>query len=208
MAEMKNLSVLETARGKLNLLGARLIPAEKLPGGQALVLPKEQLIEGMTVLKQEAGFTRLSYLTAVDWMEKRKEFELLYFLHSLSATQRLCVKVSVDRDQPNVLSVSQIWPAANWYERELYDLFGIRFRNHPDLRRILMPDDWVGHPLRKDYPLTEEPVHFLERPAPRLPSELIPKKYAVIAAQNPAAPPAAPAAKPAAADAAKDKPVA
>jgi NADH-quinone oxidoreductase subunit C len=205
MAETKNLSALENAMGKLKTLGVSLVSADKLPGGQALLMPNDQLVAGMTALK-DAGFTRLSYLTAVDWHEKKGHFELLYFLHALSAAQRLVVKVSLDRAQPHIASVSRVWPAANWYERELFDLFGIRFQDHPGLRRILMPDDWVGHPLRKDYPLTEEPVHFLERPAPRLPSELIPKKYAVSTAQTPAAPPAA--SKPAAGDAAKDKPAA
>jgi NADH-quinone oxidoreductase subunit C len=203
MVETKHRTIVDSVLSKLGTLGANLVPADKLPEGQALQLPKEKLVQGMTVLK-EAGFTRLAYLTATDWTEKRNEFELLYFLHALPAAQRLCVKVCCDRNQPNVPSVSQIWPAANWYEREVFDLFGIYFQNHPGLKRILMPDDWVGHPLRKDYPLTEEPVHFLERPAPRLPSELIPKKYAVSTAQSPAAPVTTPAAKPAEAN--KDKP--
>jgi NADH-quinone oxidoreductase subunit C len=207
MSITKNNSAFDNVMGRLSALGASLMPSEKLPGGHAIRLPKDKLIEGMNALK-EAGFTRLSYLTAVDWHEKRAEFELLYFLHSLSSAERLGVKVSVERSQPTVHSVSHIWLAADWYERELYDLFGIRFQNHPDLRRILMPEDWMGHPLRKDYPLTEEPVHFLDRSAPRLPSELIPKKYAISPAQAPAAPPVAPATKPAAADANKDKPLA
>ncbi len=208
MAQTKTNFALDKVMGKLSALGANLVSAEKLPGNQAVQLPKEKLIEGMNALK-EAGFTRLAYLTAVDWHEKRHEFEVLYFLHSLSAAQRLCVKVRVERGQPHLHSVSHVWPAADWYERELYDLFGIRFQNHPDLRRILMPDDWMGHPLRKDYPLTEEPVHFLDRAAPRLPSELIPKKYAISTAQAPAAPPAAAATpKPTLADATKDKPAA
>ena len=99
----------------------------------------------------------LADLTAVDWPEREPRFDVVYHLLSLEtrAVVRLKMRVGDEEEHhPEVPTVSSVWPAANWYEREVYDLFGITFSGHPDLRRILMPDDWVGHPLRKDYPLT------------------------------------------------------
>ncbi len=85
---------------------------------------------------------------------------VIYQLYSLKRNQRLRLKVPVSGQAPQVDSVSSVWPAADWHERETFDMFGIRFKEHPELRRILMPEDWVGHPLRKDYPLGGEPVQF------------------------------------------------
>src|SRR5436190_1435222 len=79
---------------------------------------------------------------------------------ALNADNSVELKAQVDEDDPTIDSVFEVWPAAPWPEREIYDLFGITFNNHPDLRRIMMPDDWVGHPLRKDYPLGGEEVEF------------------------------------------------
>jgi len=100
---------------------------------------------------------RLSTITAVDWLEREPRYYVVYHLMSLSTRAVVRLKIQVGDDEhpdPEAPSVTSVWPAANWYEREVYDLFGIRFTGHPDLRRIEMPDDWVGHPLRKDYPLT------------------------------------------------------
>jgi NADH-quinone oxidoreductase subunit C len=99
----------------------------------------------------------LSTITAVDWLEREPRYDVVYHLMSLSSGAVLRLKIQVGDDEqpePVAQSVTSVWPAANWYEREVFDLFGIRFAGHPDLRRIEMPDDWVGHPLRKDYPLT------------------------------------------------------
>ena len=99
----------------------------------------------------ETSFEYLSDLTCVHWPERDEApFELVYNLFSISKNARVRLKVSVAEE---VESVTAVWPAANWMEREVFDLFGVRFRNHPDLRRLLLPDDWDGHPLRKDYPL-------------------------------------------------------
>jgi NADH-quinone oxidoreductase subunit C len=98
-----------------------------------------------------------NYLRNVSGVDQETHLEVVYHLLSLSSKKDYCVKVKADREQPSIPSVAAIWPTANWNEREVYDLLGIHFSDHPDLRRIMMPDDWVGHPLRKDYePLDPE----------------------------------------------------
>ena len=103
-------------------------------------------------------------------------FEVLYLLHSQQHLTRLRLKVKVERDDPRLPSVTSLWLSADWLEREVYDFYGIVFEGHPNLTRILMPDDWVGHPLRKDYPLTQEPQQFLGLQHDRPASEMIPKQ--------------------------------
>ncbi|MGB9459090.1 MAG: NADH-quinone oxidoreductase subunit C [Bryobacteraceae bacterium] len=105
-------------------------------------------------LKYDQKFVRLSSLTAVDRYPAEPRFEVVYHLHSVERNQRVRLKCHVSGSGPAIESVTSVWRGANWYEREVFDLFGIRFLNHPDLRRILMPDDWEGYPLRKDYPIT------------------------------------------------------
>ncbi|MBC8078933.1 MAG: NADH-quinone oxidoreductase subunit C [Gorillibacterium sp.] len=99
----------------------------------------------------------LNYLRSVAGIDCETHMEIVYYLISLETQDEVCVKVKTDRDLPSIPSITHVWPTANWNEREIYDLFGIDFPGHPDLRRILMPDDWVGHPMRKDYePLDSE----------------------------------------------------
>jgi len=105
-------------------------------------------------LKYDRNFIRLSSVTAVDRYPAEPRFEVVYHLHSVDRNQRVRLKCRVGGEDPAIESVTSVWRSANWYEREVFDLFGIHFRNHPDLRRILMPDDWEGYPLRKDYPIT------------------------------------------------------
>ena len=105
-------------------------------------------------LKYDQNFIRLSTVTAVDRYPAEPRFELVYHLHSTERNERLRLKCKVSGAAPEVESVTSVWRGANWYEREVFDLFGIQFTGHPDLRRIMMPDDWDGHPLRKDYPIT------------------------------------------------------
>jgi NADH-quinone oxidoreductase subunit C len=113
---------------------------------------RERILEVCRFLKGEPGleFDFLEDLTAVDW-PKRNVLEIVYHLLSYRHRHVLVLKVEVDRQNPSVDSVESVWKTANWFEREVYDLFGVLFPGHPDLRRILLPDDWVGHPLRKDY---------------------------------------------------------
>lgn len=129
-------------------------------GQDVVVLPRERLREFAQAAK-EAGFEMLADVTAVDWYRKRHvRFELSVNLVSLRHRRRLRILVPVPGDDPTVPSLVPVWPGANFPEREVYDMFGITFEGHPDLTRILMPDDWEGHPLRKDYAVGAVPVQF------------------------------------------------
>ena len=103
-------------------------------------------------LRQSFGFERVSGITCVDYWPRSPRFELIYLLHSIRNNRRIRLKVALGENE-EIESVAPIWRGANWYEREVFDLFGITFRNHPNLERILMPPDWEGYPLRKDYPV-------------------------------------------------------
>jgi NADH-quinone oxidoreductase subunit C len=102
---------------------------------------------------QAAGYNFFEDMTAVDWFPSAPRFQLSYHILSHIYKERIRLRVLVDGEAPAVESITSVWPAANFYEREVFDLFGIIFDDHPNLRRILMPDDWQGHPLRKDYPV-------------------------------------------------------
>ena len=106
-----------------------------------------------TLLRDQHGAKRLSGLTGLDWYPMEPRFELVYLIHSIRNRYRLRLKCKLSGDSPEIDSVYGVWQAADWYEREVFDLFGIGFRNHPNLKRILLPDDWQGHPLRKDFPV-------------------------------------------------------
>jgi NADH-quinone oxidoreductase subunit C len=112
----------------------------------------DRIVEVCRCLKQEKQFNRLSGITAVDRCPAEPRFEVVYLLHSLARNERLRLKCLLGEPY-EIDSVTAVWRSANWHEREVFDLFGIAFRNHPNLRRILLPDDWQGHPLRKDYPV-------------------------------------------------------
>jgi NADH-quinone oxidoreductase subunit C len=119
-----------------------------------LEIAAERIVSACRYLKAEQNFARLSTITAVDWYPEEPRFEVVYHLHSPERNERLRLKCRVAGENSEIDSVTVIWRGANWYERETFDLFGIRFRNHPDLRRIMLPEDWEGYPLRKDYPVT------------------------------------------------------
>lgn len=135
-------------------------------------IKNESLIKVLSDLKK-SGFDVLMDLSAVDYLTPSVYTKIIYFLHNSSTYERVRVCTTIVRDEP-IPSVTALWEGANWYERELYDMFGVLFENHPDLSRILMPDDWIGHPMRRDYPLTEEPVAFKHGVEPKIPSEIIP----------------------------------
>ncbi len=116
-------------------------------GDGVLSVPCEKLYDAAADLR-ELGFDRLGMVTAVD---HGTEFEMVYRLHSRSMSAAIFLKCGVSRDEPRVRSLVDLWPAALWQEREAYDMFGIEFEGHPDLRRILLPEGWEGFPLRKDY---------------------------------------------------------
>jgi NADH-quinone oxidoreductase subunit C len=104
-------------------------------------------------------FDHLQDLTAVDWRGKKEpRFEVVYNIYSIRYRHSLRLKAQVPEEDPAIRSVVPLWEGANWHERECFDMFGIQFTGHPDLRRILMPEDWEGHPLRKDYPLAGPPL--------------------------------------------------
>lgn len=112
---------------------------------------------------REVGFEMCSDVTAVDWMRQRPErFEVVANLVSIRHSVRLRMTTTAAREDPTLDSLTPIWPGAGFAEREIYDMFGIAFTGHPDLTRILMPDDWEGHPLRKDFGLGSVPVQFKE----------------------------------------------
>ena len=126
----------------------------KLDRGElTLEVRSSKIVSVCGFLKYDQAFVRLSSVTAVDWYPADPRFEVVYHLHSIERNERIRLKCALRGEDATIESVTSVWRSANWYEREVFDLFGIRFVNHPDLRRILMPDDWEGYPLRKDYPV-------------------------------------------------------
>ena len=124
-------------------------------GQLALYIDSGKILEVCRYLKEEQQYTRLSGVTAVDWFPMEPRFEVVYLLHSMERRdQRLRLKCRLRGEEAVIDSVTSIWRGANWYEREVFDLFGIVFRGHPELTRIMMPDAWEGHPLRKDFPVS------------------------------------------------------
>ena len=126
--------------------------AQIATGELQLTIAPEQIVPICQYLKETSGFERLSGLTGVDWWPRDPRFEVVYLLHSIRHNTRIRLVVRLAENQ-EIESVFHVWRSANWYEREVFDLFGVIFRNHPSLDRIMMPADWVGHPLRKDYPI-------------------------------------------------------
>ncbi|MEE9172671.1 MAG: NADH-quinone oxidoreductase subunit C [candidate division NC10 bacterium] len=142
---------------------------EEFPGAVVAVVPFQDEVT-ITVEREEIDrichflkgdpdlrYDFLADLCGVDWLGKQEpRFEVVYNLYSIPRRDRIRLKIRVPEDT-EVPSVVRVWPTANWHEREVFDMFGVRFTGHPDLRRILMPEDWEGHPLRKDYPVEEMP---------------------------------------------------
>ena len=130
-------------------------PAASIDAQPSMYVDAASIAEVLRLLRDhpELRFTLLAELTASDFWPRQPRFEVVYLLVSPELRHRLRVKVRLPADDPHLPSVTGIWPAANWLEREVWDLFGIAFDGHPDPRRLLMPEDWEGFPLRKDYPV-------------------------------------------------------
>jgi NADH-quinone oxidoreductase subunit C len=129
-------------------------------------VPLKDLISKLSAYKDKT----LMDLTCVDYITHMK---VIYLIHDPETYDRVRICAAIKRNE-HLPTVTHLWEGANWYERELYDMFGIHVEGHPNLTRILMPDDWKGHPMRRDYALTEEPVQFKHGVEPKIPSEIIP----------------------------------
>jgi NADH-quinone oxidoreductase subunit C len=134
---------------------ARFEAAASIDAQPTLFVSAEHLPEAARALRDRSdlAFALLAELTAVDYWPRTPRYEVIYILVSLAHRRRLRLKVQLPAEDPHVATVTGIWPGANWLEREVWDLFGIVFDGHPDPRRLLMPEDWDGYPLRKDYPV-------------------------------------------------------
>ncbi|MFP5275713.1 MAG: NADH-quinone oxidoreductase subunit C [Acidobacteriota bacterium] len=132
---------------------AEALADAKLDRGELTLSVAPDRIREACMALRAAGYNFFDDVTAVDWHPSVPRFQLSYHLLSHGFKEYIRLRTLVDEADPSVPSITPIWPAANFYEREIFDLFGIRFEGHPDLRRIMMPEDWKGHPLRKDYPV-------------------------------------------------------
>jgi NADH-quinone oxidoreductase subunit C len=120
-----------------------------------IYIERGSIREACAALKDDPAcpYNFLSDVTCVDWYPSEPRFEVIYHLLSIPKKERVRLKVHLNSGSPAIESITSVWPGANYFEREVFDLFGVRFSGHPYLRRILMPEDWEGHPLRKDYPV-------------------------------------------------------
>ncbi len=138
-----------------------ILGSAEFRGELTIIVKRENIVSLCVFLRDdpELSFNFLSDLTAVDYLGRKPRFDVVYHLYSLDKNHRLRLKVKVEESE-SVPSVTSVWSTANWLEREVFDLLGIGFVGHPDLRRIVLPEDWKGHPLRKDFTLTREEVMF------------------------------------------------
>jgi NADH-quinone oxidoreductase subunit C len=146
------------------VLGDRILDSHAAVGDATILVPREQIVEVMQMLRDHAElrFNFLMDLTAVDYLAREPRFDVVYHLASIEQqprgsapsrlSHRLRVKIGVPEEPCEAPSIVEVWPGANWMEREVWDLYGIRFQGHPDPRRILLYEQFEGHPLRKDYP--------------------------------------------------------
>jgi NADH-quinone oxidoreductase subunit C len=157
-----------------SVMQGAVLAEKKFLGETSLEIRKENIKDVLGFFKNTpAGFDVLMDLTGVDYLKPSHRTKVVYWLHNSTNFERVRLVVFVEREE-KIASCIDLWEGADWYERELYDLFGVIFTGRPAPERILMPDNWRGHPLRKDYPLTEEPVEFKHNVKPKVPSEIIP----------------------------------
>ena len=144
----------------------RILDSHSFRGDETVVIAREGMVEFFRFVKEDPrlGFNFLTDITAVDYLGKKEpRFEAIYHLYSITAQHRLRVKVPVPEGDPVVDSLVSLWRGADWLEREVWDMFGIRFQGHPDLRRVLLYEEFQGHPLRKDYPVNQRQPLVAER---------------------------------------------
>ena len=154
---MSGAQILQRLRDRF---GGAVVDTQEYRGDTSAVVERAAVLDILRFCRDEPALTFdvLMDLTAADYLkypgrEDGPRFEVVYLLHSLSHNHRIRLKVRVDEDEAVVPSAVDLWPIANWLEREVWDMFGVRFSGHPDLRRLLMYEEFVGHPLRKDYPI-------------------------------------------------------
>lgn len=146
-------------------LADALIDSKVFAGETTVIVAPEKIVEVALYLRNTVGLTYnfLSDISAVDYYpeaDRSGRFGVSYHLYSMLYNRRIRLKTFVQEDTPELDSVVSVWPGANWLEREIHDLMGIYFNGHPDMRRLLLPDDWDGHPHRRDYPLGYEQIQF------------------------------------------------
>jgi NADH-quinone oxidoreductase subunit C len=156
---LDNATVLERLRAALP---DAILGSAEFRGDLSVYVRPERIVDVARFLRDdpELRFNFLENLCGVDYLGREPRFEVVYHLVSFTNRSRICLKVGVDEHNPSVPSLTGLWPGANYHERETFDMFGIIFTGHPCLERILMPEDWEGHPLRKDVPLGAEEVAF------------------------------------------------
>ncbi len=156
---MDNQTVLTALREKF---ATEILSVSEFRGDLSLTLTPKGYVAVAQFLRDDPTFayTFLENLCGVDYLGRKPRFEVVAHLTSMRHRHRVCLKVGYDEPEPTVPSLTPLFPTANYQEREAFDLLGIRFEGHPSLTRILLPDDWVGHPLRKDHPLGDEEVAF------------------------------------------------
>jgi NADH-quinone oxidoreductase subunit C len=140
----------------------KILESSRFRGDLNIVIKPEDLVEICRFLKTDSDIRLnfLSCITAADYLGSRdKRFEVIYILFSIPFHHRLIIKIRINENE-EIPTLTSLWNTANWQEREVYDMFGLKFAGHPNLKRILMDDDWIGHPQRKDFPLTYEVPHF------------------------------------------------
>lgn len=141
--------------------GSGIHAASTYLGQNYLVIDSRLTTDFLHVLRDEEEFDYLVDVTAVHYPERDKQFEVIWILYSFERNERIRVKTSI-ADGDTIPSAFAIWPTANWLEREVFDMFGIRFDGHPDMKRILLPDGWKGHPLRKDYGIIQQDQEWVQ----------------------------------------------
>ena len=146
-------SLQETVDGLRSNFGDELLDVYKSTGDTFVRVRPDRIVDITTWLRDERRFIYLSDVIGADRYTSDERFEVIYNMFSFKEQVRLLVKVWLDEENPVIDSVTSVWPAANWFEREVYDMFGVRFNNHPDLRRMYMPEDFRYFPLRKEFPL-------------------------------------------------------